>query len=308
MMILLLICLAASVLAGGYYAYRIAFYSPSMNREKIPSVEGTQFEPFREEIVRLFRRIRGLPCEYVTITSHDGLILSGRYYHVKDGAPVDIGFHGYHSSAFTDFAGGSELSMHLEHNLLLIDQRAHGRSQGKTITFGIQERLDAVSWIEYVIQRFGQDTQIVLYGVSMGAATVLMASGQELPGNVKGIIADCPYSSPMEIILHVGRSNPLPQWLIKPFVIIGAKVYGRFNILETDVVRAVTNANIPILIIHGEEDGFVPCEMSEPAYHANPAMVTRVTFPGADHALSYLMDTKRYWKIVTAFMESIFPK
>lgn len=303
--VLFLICIAAAVILGGaYYGYRVAFYAPMKNREKIPSAEGTQYEPFRAEIRRIFKQIYEKPCEYVTITSHDGLTLSGRYYHVADGTPLDIGFHGYRSCAFTDFAGGSELSFHLGHNLLLVDERAHGKSQGRTITFGIKERLDVLSWVDYAVERFGADTKIILYGVSMGAATVLMASGLSLPDNVKGIIADCPFSCPLDIILHVGKSNPLPQWLIKPFVILGAKIYGGFDLMETDAFKSVKNARVPILIIHGEDDGFVPSEMSNIG-DANPGLLVRHTFPGADHALSYLVDTKRYWAIVTEFMSKI---
>lgn len=306
MAIIILLCIVAAALLGGaYYAYRIAFYAPMKDREKEPSAEAAQYDPFRDEIVRLFRQISQRPCESVTIQSYDGLTLFGRYYHVKDGAPLDIGFHGYRSSSFTDFAGGSELSFRLGHNLLLVDQRAHGKSEGRTIAFGVQERWDVLSWVEYAVDRFGPDTKITLYGVSMGAATVLMASGLELPENVKGIIADCPYSSPMDIILHVGRTNPLPQWLIRPFAILGAKIFGGFDIQEMDAGRAVQNATVPILIIHGEADGFVPCDMSGPAYDANPKLVTRLTFPGAGHALSYMVDTQRYWQVVTEFMEKI---
>lgn len=304
LLFLILILAAVLILGGAYYGYRVAFYSPMKGREKIPSATGTQYEPFREEISRIFKQIYERPCEFVTITSHDGLTLSGRYYHVCDGAPLDIGFHGYRSCAFTDFAGGSELSFHMGHNLLLVDQRAHGRSQGRTITFGIQERLDVLSWVDYALRRFGPETRILLYGVSMGAATVLMASGLPLPENVKGIIADCPYSTPLDIILHVGKTYPLPQWLIRPFVILGAKIYGGFDLTETDAVKAVKDAKVPILVIHGENDGFVPCHMSD-VKQANPALVERHTFPGADHALSYLVDTKRYWQIVMAFMERV---
>lgn len=304
-MILLLCALLAVFLGGGLYAYRIAFYSPLKNRDTLPPTEGTPFEDLARRIAPLYKKLMERPCEFVTICSHDGLTLSGRYYHVRDGAPLDIGFHGYRSSAFTDFAGGSELSFQMEHNLLLVDQRAHGKSEGRSITFGIQERHDVLSWVEYAVERFGGDTEIVLYGVSMGAATVLMASNLDFPCNVKGIVADCPYSSPMEIILHVGRTNPLPQWLIRPFVIFGAKVFGGFDILETDAARAVKESRLPILIIHGTEDGFVPCAMSEAAYQANPGLVSRVTFPNADHALSYLEDTPRYHRIVAEFMEKI---
>ncbi len=303
---LILLCMIlAAVFGGGYYGYRIAYFAPKQNREKIPVVSGPQYDPYKEDISRIFKQIHERPCEFVTIESHDGLILSGRYYHVKDGAPLDLCFHGYRSSAFVDFAGGSELTFHMGHNLLLVDQRSHGKSQGRTIAFGILERLDVQHWVEYAVERFGKDVQIVLYGVSMGAATVLMASELPLPENVKGIVADCPYSNPLDIILHVGKTNPMPQWMVKAVAIVGSKVYGGFDIREMDAVKAVKHAKVPILVIHGEADGFVPCEMSEPVVNANPELVTRVTFPGADHAISYLTDTKRYWNIVEAFNNRI---
>lgn len=306
MLIVLLIVLVVLLLAAGGYGYKIAFYAPKADREKgPPKLEGTPYEKHLPEITRLYRAVRDRECEYVTIQSHDGLTLSGRYYHVKDGAPLDLGFHGYRSSAFTDFIGGNELSIHWGHNLLLVDQRAHGKSQGRTISFGIKERLDVLSWLDYANGRFGSDTPILLYGVSMGAATVLMASGLELPDNVKGIMADCPYSSPMDVILHVGKSNPMPQWLIRIAARAGAAIYGGFDLLETDAVQAVKNAKVPILIIHGEADDFVPCAMSAPPAESNPAMVERHTFPGAGHALSYLTDKERYWRIVDNFVHRV---
>jgi len=307
MILIILLCLILLLLfGGGYYAYRTAFYSPLRNRDQISSPVDAQYDPYREEMKRIYQVLKERPYEEVTVFSHDGLALSGRYYHTKDGAPLDIGFHGYKSHPLTDFSGGSELSFQLEHNLLLIDQRAHGKSEGRSISFGIQERLDVLSWVSFALNRFGAETKILLYGVSMGASTVLMASGLKLPENVKGIIADCPYASPMEIILDVAekRKLPFPLWLIKPFVILGAKIYGGFDIQETDVVAAVKNATIPILIIHGEDDRFVPCGMSDIA-ELNPDLITRYTFPGAAHGISYLVDRPRYQKIVMDFMERI---
>jgi len=303
-LLFLLILVLAVVLGGSYYAYRIAFYNPYTGREKVPNIEGTVYTTYRSEIIRLFDQIRNRPCEEIKIDSEDGLELFGRYYHVQDGAPLDIGFHGYRSSALTDFSGGSELVFDMGHNLLLVDQRAHGKSQGSTISFGIKERLDLFYWVQYAVERFGADVKILLQGVSMGGATVLMASELELPENVKGIIADCPYSSALEIILQVGRDYPIPGWLMKPFVILGAKIYGGFDIRETDAYEAVKHAKVPILIIHGESDTFVPCKMSELQLH-NPQYVKRYTFPGADHGISYLVDTPRYQKLVKAFAEAV---
>ena len=305
-MLILLFCLITIlILAGSYYAYRIAFYSPIRNRDQVVKPKDPQYDPYREEMRRIYSQLNNRPCEFVSTVSHDGLRFSGRYYHLKDGAPLDIGFHGYRSHPFTDFSGGTELSFQMEHNVLLIDERAHGRSEGSTISFGIQERLDLLDWVNYAVKRFGIEVQILLYGVSMGGATVLMASDLDLPSNVKGIIADCPYAKPLDVILYVGKRTACPSWLIKPFAILSARIYGGFDLLETDAVRAVRNARVPILIIHGEDDRYVPCQMSEPVAEANPEMVRRFTFPGAAHGISYLVDTPRYHQIVKEFVSKV---
>ncbi|MDO5545623.1 MAG: alpha/beta hydrolase [Eubacteriales bacterium] len=306
MVFLVLLCLSLAVLlGGGYYAYRYAFYSPRKGREDLPVHKGKQYEPHLDTIARLLQTIIDRPCEFVSITSCDGLTLSGRYYHVADGAPLDIAFHGYRSSGLTDFCGGAELSRELGHNLLLVDQRAHGKSQGMTITFGIKERWDVLSWVDYALERFGPDTKILLYGISMGASTVLMASELPLPEAVRGIVADCPYSSPTKIILSVARKMRIPGPVAALFSWAGAKVYGGFDLREADPVRAVKQAGVPILLIHGESDGFVPCDMSGEIQRANPRKVYRCTFPGADHGISFLTDPDRYRHIVQEFSDKV---
>lgn len=296
----------AFFLGGAYFAYRKAFYSPLKGRDQEKPIVNPAYDPYREEMRRIYKILNDRPCEYVTITSHDGLTLSGRYYHMKDGAPLDIGFHGYKSSAIVDFSGGSALSFQLEHNLLLVDQRSHGKSQGRTITFGLKERQDLLKWVQYAVNRFGSHVDIFLYGVSMGGATVLMAAELALPKNVKAIIADCPYANAMDIILHVGQEMPIPRWLMRPFVVLGAKIFGGFDVNETDAIQAVKHAKVPILIIHGESDTFVPCSMSAEVKKANPEMVTFHTIPGAEHGISYLVDTPAYQKYVKEFL-SIIP-
>ena len=302
----ILICIALLILFGGsYYAYRLAFYSPAKDREKIPEVNDPHYTPFKAVIRDLFHELEHKPCEFVTIQSPDGLTLSARYYHTADNAPLAIGFHGYKSCWLTDFCGGADIAFQMGQNVLLIDERAHGKSQGRTITFGIKERQDLLCWLEYALNRFGSDVKILLYGVSMGGATVIMSSGMDLPKNVKGIVADCPYSAPLDVILEVGRNTGYPVKLIKPFVILGAKIYGGFDVRETSGEEAVKQAKVPILIIHGEDDTFVPPEMSQVIKQANPDLVERHTFPGAYHALSYMVDTPRYERLVKEFMKKV---
>ena len=193
--------LMASVTGVLLYCYNLAFRRDEKRVSKEGAVpEGEQYEVFSDVIMKGANNILNAPYEKVTTTSRDGIKLVGRYYHVKDDAPVSIIFHGYRSNIGTDCNGGYYLSVKNGYNVLVVYQRGHRESGGKTITFGVKERYDCLDWISYVNERFGEDTPILLMGLSMGAATVLMAAGLELPSNVKGVMADCGYSSPKEIL------------------------------------------------------------------------------------------------------------
>ncbi|MBR6790485.1 MAG: alpha/beta hydrolase [Oscillospiraceae bacterium] len=291
------------VLAASWATYYIAFHSPRKGQDdpfNIPA--GDQYMDIRDQMHDMITTLNDLPFERVYITSEDGLRLSGRYYHQADGAPLDIGFHGYRGTPVRDFCGGSQISFALGHNVLLVDQRAQGKSEGHTITFGIKERFDCLDWIRYALDRFGKDTKITLYGVSMGASTVLMASGLNLPENVRCIIADCPYSSPEAIIRKVCTDMGLPHKIVYPFVSLGAWAFGGFRLSETDAAEALRLAKVPVMIIHGEEDRFVPCGMSRELSRLNPNIELH-TIPGAGHGISFMVDRPGYEKAVREFLE-----
>ena len=255
-------------------------------------------------MLSLIRQMDEIPYEAVTISAQDGTKLAARYYHVRDGAPLQIQFHGYRGTALRDFCGGNKLARESGQNTLVVDQRAHGKSGGTAITFGIRERLDCLCWAEYANRRFGSETPVFLSGVSMGAATVLMASELKLPANVVGIIADCPYSSPEAIIRKVCREDMhLPPVLVMPFIRLGARLFGHFDLKEASAVQAVRNTNIPILLLHGEDDRFVPCDMSQEIFDACTGEKNRITFPGAGHGLSYIVDTETYSEAVSRFVD-----
>ena len=189
------------------------------------------------------------------------------------------------------------------YDILLVDQRAHGQSEGKTISFGINERCDLLSWLQYVDARFGADEyRIILSGVSMGAATVLMAAELALPAAVKGIIADCGYTSPRAIIRKVMKDAGLCPALLYPFVRLAARLAGGFDLDEASAVESVRHCRVPVLIIHGEADGFVPCSMAREIYAACACDKELLLVPGADHVMSYIVDTKRYEETVRRFI------
>lgn len=302
-MFLIPIALILAVLGFAYYAYRTAFHMTAKQKGQMPALpKSRQYAPLLENMKRLRREMLELSFEDVTVRARDGKLLYGRYHHVKDGAPVEIMVHGYRSSSLCDFSGGHQLAVEDGFNTLLIDQRAHGKSEGSAISFGLEERYDVLNWVDYAQKRFGADTPIILTGISMGAATVLMASELDLPNAVVGIIADCPYSSPKEIIQKVCRDMHMPPKLAYLFVKLGARLYGGFRLTDDGPITAVKNSKTPILLIHGEDDRFVPCDMSRRILEASNGNITLETFPGAGHGVSYLVDPMRYREITALFV------
>lgn len=302
--IFITLALAIIFLTISYITYRLAFYNPTNKKNVLLELpNNSQYNGFKKETDRLVKMMQETPYEVVEITSHDGLKLKAKYYHYFDDAPLHIQFHGYKGSAFRDFCGNAYLAEKLRFNALIVDQRGHGESEGNTICFGIKERFDVLSWIGYSLYRFGEDISIILSGVSMGSATVLMSSNLELPQNVKGIVADCPFSTPFDIINTVcERDMHISPKLAFPFLMLGARLFAKINLKSVSAVECVKNSNIPILIIHGEDDRFVPCEMSKEIYNANPDIVKLETFAGAGHGLSYMCDTERYKTILEEFL------
>ena len=247
-----------------------------------------------------------LEGESVSISVGKRKELYATYYHVADNAPLHIQFHGYKGNYLRDFCAGNKLARDMRHNTLVIQQRGHTKSFGRTISFGIKERHDCIAWIKYANERFGDKTPLILSGVSMGAATVLMASEMDLPNNVAGIIADCPYSSPKDIIMREAKRMKYPAKAIMPIIWLGGAIWGGFNLFESDAIRAVKNSKCPILLLHGEDDRFVPCDMSREIYkNSDKSNTTLITFPNAAHGMSYIVDTEKYTQEVEKFISSI---
>lgn len=301
---IIIVLLIIIILCVSYYAFRVAFLAPphlDTNHYFVP--EGEQYDAVRDGIKKSVARMAERKYEPITITSFDGSKLFARYYHVSDNAPVQILFHGYKSSSLLDCSGGSYFADQLGHNAIVVDQRSHGQSDGTVITFGIKERKDCLCWIQYAIKRFGKDVPIILSGLSMGAATVLMVTDLNLPENVKGIIADCPYSSPKEIIMKVAKQMHFPPRLMLPFVWLGGFLFGHFNLFESTAIEAIKNCEIPILILHGDADELVPCEMSQSMLTSGAKDITLETFAGAGHGLSYIVIPDKYEKVVLEFID-----
>lgn len=302
------VCLMAAALGISYYCYRNTFFFDrriKQDPEAFDLPHGTVYEPFYDQMLERMKETRAIPHREYSTTSFDGLSLWGTYYEHKPGAPIELMFHGYKGSGERDLCGGVQRCFAMGHSAFLVDQRGTGRSGGKVCSFGINERRDCHSWIAFLKKEFGEDVKIILTGVSMGAATVLMAAGDPLPSNVKGILADCGYSSPGEIIRLVAKRLKLPSKLLYPFMRLGARLYGHFNLEETSPREAMKKCTVPVIFFHGGDDDFVPCEMSRWNYEACIAPKTISIIPGAGHCLGYLVDPTGYLETLDKFYDSL---
>lgn len=293
--------------ASAYFCCRLAFSVPKQSRESLFEIPDTeQYAPYSAAARQMISDALEIPYKEVTVTSYDGLCLFGKCYFANKNAPWLIMFHGYRSGAERDFCGGLKFGIESGFNVLLADQRAHGKSEGKYLTFGIKERRDCLSWVNYVVSKAGKDCKIVLYGMSMGAATVLMAAGLNLPQNVAGIVADCGYSSPKAIIKKVIRDMHYPVFPTYFLVRLGGMIFGGFDIEETSAAAAMEKCDIPVLFIHGEDDRFVPCDMGRENYNRCRAAGKKIlTVPAAGHGMSYMADKKAYLGAVADFLKAV---
>ena len=305
---IVLAVLAALVLLIAYICYRMAFYAA--RKETLPDdvidvPGGKEYAPFRTQFEAWGREVRAMPHEEFQITSFDGLKLCAKFYEYAPGAPIELMFHGYRGNAERDLSGGVQRCFSLGRSAFIVDQRCSGKSDGHVITFGIKEHRDCLAWVDFMVNHFGPDVKIILCGISMGASTVLMAAGKPLPENIIGVLADCGFSTAKDIIKKVIRQMGLPADLAYPFVKLGARLYGGFDLEETSALEAMKRCTVPVIFFHGEDDGFVPCEMSRINYEACAARKMLVTVPGADHGLSYPVAPERY---LTALREFFGPE
>ena len=289
--------LALIVLAVSFICFYIACYSANRPRkEKYAIPKGEIYEPYREQMTHWMDETWATPHEDMEITSFDGLKLRGKFYEYAPGAPIELMFHGYRGCAECDLCGGMQRCFLLGRSTLIVDQRACGSSEGHVISFGINESKDCLLWVEHLIRRFGPEVKIMLTGISMGAATVLLAAGQELPPNVVGVLADCGYSSAREIIKRAAGMMKMPPNLSYPFVRLGARLFGGFDLDADTPIAAAGRCGLPLMLVHGEADDFVPCDMSRRIYEIYRGPKMLFTVPDAGHGLAYLKDTEGYLK------------
>ena len=191
------------------------------------------------------------------------------------------------------------------YNLLMPDLRGHGNSEGTYVGMGWHDRLDIKKWIEKIVLS-ENDSKIVLYGVSMGASTVLMTAGEKLPPNVTAVIEDCGYSSiykefkyQLKMIYH------LPSFIILDIASIYTKIKAGYSLRDGNVIKCLKNAKLPILFIHGTKDTYVPVINQEILYNSYNGVKDIFTVEGAGHSSSRKIAKEKYWEKIFEFLNNI---
>lgn len=306
---------ATGLLAAAGIGETVYFYNRTMKRgnaktERTTKMSGTDWAKYFPLMEERKNFVMVQPHRDVYLTSFDGLKLHATYFPAIGGTEqaekIVICFHGYTGEGLSNHMAIADYFLKHGYAMLLPDARAHGESEGEYIGFGCLDRQDALSWIRWTIRECGENVKIMLHGTSMGGATVLMASGLELPANVKGIVSDCGFTSPKEVFTHVlNHMYHLPAFpAIQGADLLNKRLAG-YGMDECNARREVRKAKVPILFIHGSADTFVPCSMCHEIYDSCKSPKRKLIIEGAAHAESYYKDTDAYEKALTEFSEEI---
>lgn len=243
--------------------------------------------------------------ERLTLTSRDGLKLSG--YYLPASKPTDklvILTHGYLGNAKQMGLFGQHYHNDLDYNIFMPDARGHGKSEGNYYGFGWPDRLDLIDWTQLLVEKLGTDIKVVYHGLSMGAATVLMASGEEeLPSQVKAIIADSPYASVYQLFQYqMNRMFHLPAFPLLDSTSVLTKIRAGYSFREASALKEVEKTSVPILYIHGESDTFVPTELTKDLYRHTSSDAELYLVPNANHGESIALDEDKYNMKIDQFL------
>ena len=295
MLIIILVILAILYFVVGNYFYNIAL-NPNTSKSyvlgevvEVPETQETWLSKNSEDV-------------YITSSNNGNLKLHG--YEIKNPKASNIWaivVHGYYGKG-SDMSYYAEQYFNRGYNVLLVDLRGHGKSQGDYIGMGWHDRLDIIDWANYLITR-NPNCQIILHGVSMGAATVMMATGEDLPNNIKVAIEDCGYTSIWdEFEMQLKVLYNLPAFPVLNAASAVCKIKAGYMLEEGSAVEQVKKSKTPTLFIHGDQDRFVPFEMLDVLYDAANCEKQKLVVEGAAHAESVGVNPKLYWETVDEFI------
>ncbi|KGE19580.1 alpha/beta hydrolase [Paenibacillus wynnii] len=301
---LIIIVIAGVVAYSGFFFYKIAirrapkvFLSTNRDLKANPPVAGASWGEGQNWV-------SSQKIQNVEILSVDGLKL--RAYMIPSSSAegrTAIIAHGYSGKGKDMGAYAKIYAELLGYNVLIPDARGHGESEGNYIGFGWHERRDYLQWIRHLIGEMGPESKIVLHGVSMGGATVLMTSGEDLPPQVKVIVSDCAYTSvKAQLSYQLRRMYRLPGFPFVNSASLVTRLKAGYFFGEASALKQVQKAKVPILFIHGDADTFVPFSMMNELYEACRSPKEQFIVHGAGHGTSYDRDKTGYVSRVTNFV------
>lgn len=306
--VIALLGIALLLIVSGIYTFCLA----CIRQKELPwlddeALQKTPYGPFSGHIREADAWLKAHNAQPVEIQSQDGLTLRGLWVPAEKPRGTVMLVHGYRSCVLADFGLALDFYHDQGFHILLPDQRSHGKSEGKFITFGVRESEDMARWIAFHNRTFGP-YPMLLSGLSMGASTVMYMADMPLPENVKGIVADCGFTTPGEIISQVFRKTvKLPA---KPSVWLAdriARVAAKFSFYEKDSRKTLAKTKLPIRMIHGTEDHFVPSSMTQESFDACKSDKQLLLVEKAGHGVSFLHDKKRYAAMLIDFINTIIP-
>lgn len=255
------------------------------------------------ELEAAARRLEARESETVQIVSRDGTRLVGHFIPCPNAKRLILAMHGWRSSWSGDFGTIADFWQRSGCSVLYAEQRGQNGSGGDYMGFGLVERYDVLDWLHWVEERCGGALPVYLAGVSMGATTVLMAAGLDLPACVHGIAGDCGFTSPREIWKHVANHN-LHMFFGLRGMMADAMFRQKVKAPEYSTLEAMERCRVPVLLIHGGADRFVPVEMTYRNYAHCAAPKRLLIVPGAGHGMSYFVDRERYEAVVREFWDT----
>ena len=299
--IFLFLCLVC----GGYVfikAFRRNKEMPWLIEEEIKK---TNYGKYYECMVDADNWLKDNYAQDVYITAEDGIKLHGLWVKAENPRGTLLFAHGYRSTPLLDFGVALPFYHELGFNILLPHQRAHGKSEAKYITFGVKECKDMLGWIQYHNENYGTNP-IILSGMSMGASTMLFLADEPLPDNVKGIVADCGFTSPRDILSCVFTNvTHLPAGLVLWSIDLFARLFAGVSLSQKDTRKTLQKNKLQVFFVHGRADDFVPCWMSEAGFDACAGNKELFLVENAGHGVSFLVAPDAYRDKLIRFIDNI---
>lgn len=300
--------LTAAIAFAGDFACDYAIKRPDPNKPKKPETRDMYIK--RAEIRKKNNQyLYDHDPEDLSLKSVDGLEMKAWFVPTGSKRFV-ICVHGYRCNGPDEFSHIFPFYHNeMGYNYLLPDLTGHGRSEGNYACFGSKDAKNILLWVDYLINRFGEDIEIILHGISMGAATVMNCNEMSPPDQVKIIIEDCGFVSAAEEMNNTLRD--MIGFGCMPLVYVGSlfsKLKAGYFFSESDPLGNMDKAKNPILFIHGESDTYVPFEYGKRLYDACPVEKDFLWVPDTVHAFSYYNAKEEYEQKVKDFIKEHMDK